>query len=321
MIALWEEAQKRVLFGIEVYAFGLYCAFGAGLYLLVLCMQCKRAGLKKGTAPLVGALSMAMGFIGARILFCGLDTTLSSGFSLPGVLMVTGGGYSMMGALFGAGAGVMLGAHWTHQSDRRLMDLAAPAMMLFVACERLGEGYIPDFGVSRPLLGDFFKGTFLAVEGAYEWCLATYLLESFAALVLAVVLLRDSGHAKKQGSTAILAMLLYGGVQTLMESLRYDRHMSLSFVGMQQVIAMMMLGIPLIVLALVKRRRRPKLSLAALISVPLTALLGVALEFAIDRTEINRYLLYAVYTLLLAVPLVLGIRLRKEDGNDGKMPD
>jgi len=41
--------------------------------------------------------------------------------------------------------------------------------------------------------------------------------------------------------------------------------------------------------------------------------LAVLLEFFLDRTTINKLLIYAAYLLVAAVPAVLGIRLRGAD--------
>lgn len=311
-MALWEEAPKVFFLGVEVYAFGLYAALGAALALLVVSLLLRREGAKKGTAPLMGALCLALGFLGSRLLFCLLDRSLGGMMPLRGFFLVTGGGYSMMGALAGGCLGAALAGRLTGQSPLRMVDLAAPALLLFAACERLGEGYLSDFGVSRPLLGDALRGSFLAVEGAYDWYLATYLLESFAALVLALILLRSAEKRERPGNTLLLSMLLYGAVQTLMESLRYDRHMSFSFVGAQHVLAMALLGAAVILLAARNWKTRRGLALAAIVSVPLVAGLGVGLEFMIDRTTLSRYLLYAAYVLMIAVPTCLGLRLRKE---------
>ena len=307
---LWEEAEKIFFLGVEVYAFGLYCALGAAAALIMLLLQCRREGLKQGTAALTGMLSLALGFVCSRLLYCLLDQSLGLEGVMPlsGMLLVTGGGYSMVGALLGGVLGALLAGKLSGQSSLYLADLMVPCLMLFAACERLGEGYVLDFGISRPLLGDLLKGSFLAVEGDYDWYLATYLLESFAALVLSVVLLRDAVQQHKDqraGKTLLLFLILYGGVQTMLESLRYDRHMSISFVGLQHVMAMAMLGLTVLYLALRMRKINFRLSLAAIISVPVTLGLGLALEFAIDRNEISRYLLYGVYAVVLALPLYL----------------
>lgn len=316
MMGLWDEAEKIFFLGVEVYAFGLYCALGAAIGLIVLFLQCRKEGLKKGTAALAGALGVGLGFLCSRLLFCLMDQSLGLDGVMPlsAMALVTGGGYSMIGALLGGVLGALLAGRFSGQSPLRLADLMVSSLLLFVACERLGEGYMMDFGVSRPLLGDLLKGSFLAVEGEYDWYLATYLLESFAALVLSLILLRDAAHQHREnrnGKTLLLFLILYGGVQTVMESLRYDRHMSISFVGLQHVMALMMLCGGVIYLAVWQWKKQKKTALAAVIAIPLVVILGLGLEFAIDRTQISRYVLYLAYVLLISVPMYLGVRLRK----------
>ena len=326
MMPLWEEAEKISFWGIEVYAFGVYCALGAALGLGMLYLICRKEHLKKGTAPLAGALGLICAFLCARLFFCLMDQSLGLEGLMPlsAMAMVTGGGYSMMGVLAGGVLGGMLAGRLTGQKMLAMGELMLAPLLLFIACERLGEGCVPDFGVSRPLLGDALKGSFLAVEGDYDWYLATYRLEAAAAVALALILIWDMHrqHGKgRYGESLLLFLILFGGVQTVMESLRYDRHLSISFVGLQHVLAIAMLGGAVLYLAFRRRKDRRKLALAAAVSVPLVVILGLLLEFAIDRTTVNRYLLYAAYVLLVAVPMYLGVKLRKEDTPVGKVSD
>lgn len=309
---MWEEATKITLLGMDVYAFGFFCALGAALALLVLSMQMKKERMEKGAAALTGCLAMLFSFVVSRLFYALLDRSLGGMMPVKGALMITAGGYSMVGALLGGVLGAALSGKILKGSALKMADMIAPALLLFVACERLGEGYVPDFGISRPLLGDALKGSFLAVEGEYDWYLATYLLESFAALVIALILLRDLGGKKRAGDTLLLGLILYGAAQSVLESLRYDRHLSFSFVGSQHIAAIAFLGVAVIILAARNWKNRRGLALAGIISIPLVVGLGITLEFMIDRTEINRYVLYLAYVILVSVPAYLGIRLRKE---------
>ena len=310
---MWEEAAKADILGVQVYAFGLYAALGMAAALIALGLLSKRAKLKQGTAPLTGTLAIVCGFIVSRLFFCLMDRNLGAPVPLNGVLLLTGGGYSMIGAIIGAAFGAVISAKLTRQSPQRLLDCLAPALLLFIACERLGEGLVEEFGISRPLVGDLLKGTILAVEGDYDWRLATYLLEAFTALILAVILLLDLKGGKRPGDTFVLFLILFGATQVIWESLRFDQHMHLSFVGLQQVMAMMLLAAGVAVAALRHMKDKKRLAVCALVSLPLAVALGVGLEFAIDRTQMNRYLLYALFALVLAVPAFLGIRLRREN--------
>ncbi len=310
---MWEDAVTTYFLGVKVYAFGLYAALGMALAMIALGMLLRRAKWPKGATALTGALAIACGFAVSRLFFCFMDQGLGGPVPPRGVLLVTGGGYSMMGALLGACIGAIAAAKIMKRPPAGLLDLLSPALLLFVACERLGEGHIADFGISRPLVGDLLKGSFLAVEGDYDWALATYLLESFTALMLALVLLRDVNKKERRpGNTFLLFLLLFGATQVILESLRFDQHMHLSFVGLQQIIALLMLYAGLTVLSLRRMKEKRGTAVAALALMPVIAGIGVGLEFAIDRTTVNRFLLYAVFILVIAVPAALGLKLRKE---------
>ena len=312
MLQLWENAETEYFLGVKVYAFGLYCALGAALGLIALALLLRRRRWKQGTAALTGVLAILCGFALSHGLFCLLDRSVPWPLGLGGLLILNGGGHSMVGALAGACLGGVLAAKITGQSPARLLDFLAPALMLFVACERLGEGYIEDFGISRPLVGNLFKGSFLAVQGPYAWYLATYLVESFAALALATALLRDENESRRPGDTFLLCLMLYGASQILLESLRSDQHMHWSYVGLQQVFAFAMLGAGVLLPAFRCWKARRRLALGALIATGIALALSILMEFIIYRTEINRYLLYAVFAAILAVPVLFGVKLRKE---------
>ena len=310
---MWEDAATTDFLGVKVYTFGLYAALGLALALIALWILLRRAKWPKGAAALTGALAKICGFIVSRLFFCFMDQGLGGPVPLRGVLLVTGGGYSMMGALIGACIGAIAAAKIMKRPPAALLDMLAPAFLLFVACERLGEGCIEDFGISRPLVSDLLKGSFIAIEGDYDWVLATYLIEAFVALVLALVLLWDvNKKGRRAGNTFLLFLLLFGASQVILESLRFDQHMHLSFVGLQQVIAMLLLAAGVTVLALRRMKDKPGMAIAALILLPVAAGVGVGLEFAIDRTTVNRFLLYAVFILVIAAPAALGVMLRKE---------
>ena len=318
MIALREDAANTYFLGVQVYAFGLYVALGLTLALTLLTLLLYRAKWKKGTNALAGVLSILCGFLVSRLFFGMMDDCLGQRLPLWAMLRFNSGGYSMMGALLGACMGAALSAKITRQSGARMLDFMAPALMIFVACERLGESYAEDFGVSRMLLGTLFQNSFLAVEDSFGWKLCTYLIESFTALVLCLILLKDESASRPAGNTFIKFMLLFGGTQILLESLRYDQHMTVNaYVKYQQVMAMMWLGTALILLAVRNWKERRFLSIAGLASIATTVGIGVAIEFMIDRTDANRYLLYICFLLAVAVPVWLGLRLRT-GGNYGK---
>lgn len=313
VIGMREDAVKVFFLGVEVYAFGLYVALGLTLGLTVLALLIRKEKWRDGTAALTGVLAMGLGFMVSRLFFGLMDESLGRIMPLWAMLRVNTGGYSMIGALLGACMGGILAARLMKKSPARLLDLLAPALLLFVACERLGEGYIEDFGVSRTLTDSLLEGTFLTVQNGYGWRLATYHLESFTALVLSLVLLWDLTRSRRQGDTFVLFLLLYGASQVLMESLRYDQHMTVkAFVKLQQIMDMMLLGAGVILLAVRRWKTKRGLALTAVIVLAASVGIGVAIEFMIDRTKISHYILYLCFLIDMAVPVWLGLRLRKE---------
>ena len=313
MIALRDDAVKTVLGSVETYSFGLLAALGMALCIGTLAVLMRRAKWKKGAASLTSLLAGLLGFAVARLFFGLMDDSLGQPLPLWAMVRADTGGYSMMGALIGACMGGILAAWIAGQSPRRTLDFLAPALLLFVACERLGEGFIEEFGVSRTLSDSLFEQTFLAVEGEYGWHLRIYLIEFAVALALCAVLLWDLKAKRREGDTFILFLLLFGASQILMESLRYDRQMCVNtFVKVQQVIAMMLLASGVIAVAARSWRKCRGWAIAALVSLLAAVGIGVGIEFMIDRTAVSHYFLYLCFVLTVSVPVWMGIRLRKE---------
>lgn len=313
MIAMREDAPLMELLGAQVYAFGLFAALGAAAALAALALLGRKLKWKSGASALLGALALGLGFLFSRIFYCLLDESL--GFLMPfwAAVRLNIGGYSAMGALMGACLGAVIAGWGTKQPAARLLDGLAPAFMLFLVFERLGEGYIEYFGLSRALGEDFLINSFLAVEMEDGYYLGTFRIEAAVALILALALLWDLRRRRRAGDTFLKFMLLFGATQVILESLRYDNHMTVhAFVRLEQILSMTLLGFGVIVLAVRRWKERRVLALTALLTIPLTVGLGVAIEFMIDRTDISRLLLYAAFILLVAVPAVLGLALRRE---------
>lgn len=309
---MWEEAEFISVLGRDVYAYGLFAAFGAVGMLVLLAMLAHVKKLKKGAAPLIFVLATALGAVCSKVFFAlfslNVDVPLF-GKMLPQVF--TGGGHSMIGALCGGFLGAGLAAKMIKEKPLRCMDVFAVSALGFVFFARLGEMFVEDFGISRSLIYEFSTRLPFVINGEYDSCLATYLMEAACALVMLGILLHDVKKQEKDGSTFILFLLLFGASQIVMESLRYDRHMSYTFIRMQQVLAILVLTGGLLFAA--KRAGKDKKQLLMLFGMMvIISGIGVALEFAIDRTEINRYLLYLAFVMLISIPVYMGVKLRKK---------
>ena len=314
---LLEEAVIIEIFGVKVYAFGLYVMLGAICSMITLALLAKHLGLKPGTAPLTALLSMVIGIIISRLTFCLLNQELGRMTPISFWPQLAGGGWSMFGLIGGIFLGGWISGKIMKEKTAKVLDILSVALLPTVIAERIAENRIEDFDISRPLDSQLFAKSFLAV-GEDEPCLATYYVAAAAALVLFVFLLIRITKRRADGDTVIAFLLLFGAGAIVLESLRYDRFLSISFVGLQQIAAAVMLAIGVVIAYVRGRNQKPRLAVAALISLPLMVGIVLGLEFALDRTTWNKILLYAIMILTVAVPAGMGLKLLNKE-TEGKV--
>ena len=310
---LYEEAEKAGILGLQVYQFGLFAALGmtAAAGIIAFLSWARRA--KRGTGPALMLLSAVLGGLFSRLFFCLLTQELGAMMPLAWWPRITGGGWSMMGLAAGVMLAAWIAARITRQAPGLTLDLAACALPAFMALERFGEGCVPEFDFSRALTTEWLKGTFLTFSEYGETFLATWKLAGIVMVILTAVLVLHMTRSRKQGDTCILFLILFGACSVILESLRYDRFLSVTFVGLEHVMAAVILCIGTVLAA--RRyassrgtgRRTGTLPLWAAGAVVLAACIAVGLEFALDRTDWNALLIYAVYILVIAAPAAWAI--------------
>ena len=307
---LIEEAVIIEVLGIRMYAFGAYVALGVLFAVISLCVTGRSLSFKKGSSLLTAVVSILCGVICSRVSFCLLNKELGHMTPLSFWPQVNGGGWSMFGLIGGVLVGGYISARITKENTGRVLDAVSLAILPMIAAERMGESRIEDFDISRPLDSTFLKGSFLATAGD-EPCLATYYVAAAVAVILFIVLSVRMFRREKAGNLANAFLLLFGAASIITESLRYDRFLSVSFVGLQQITAALTLALG-VVLAVV-RGNRPKsvLAVAALVSLVVMTGAVIGLEFALDRTTWNKLLIYAAMIIVVAIPAVLGMILLK----------
>lgn len=313
-MTFWEEAPVTELLGIRIYSFGLYCAIGAFCAMAAVCVLTRAVGMKKGTGLLLSCACFIGGILVSRLAFCLLRLVIAEGFPLRAWFRVSSGGWSLFGMITGVFAAAWVCAKICHENSRKFLDTAACALPLAIAAERFAERMFGDFDISRQLAcGGFPEGTFLAVQKGTSGdisFLATYLLAAACAILLFIILVFFLTRPNREdGDAWILFMILCGAGGVMLESLRYDSYLEYSFVRFQQVMAAGMLATGVITAGIRNLGMRKGLFRAALISVPVAIALCIGIEFALDRTDMNHYLLYTAMLFILAVPASLGILL------------
>ena len=305
---LIDEAVIIEIFGIRMYAFGLYVALGALFAMLVLGVISSWLRLKKGTAVLTALLSGLCGLIFSRLAFCLLNQELGTLTPFHIWPQINSGGWSMFGLIGGVFLGGWLSAVILHEKAGNILDVLSLAILPLITAERIGENRIDYFDISRTLDSSFLNNSFLSV-GDDERYLATYYLAAIVAVILFVSLMILLIRYGTDGKLTVSFLILFGAASIITESLRYDFFLSISFVKLQQIAGALMLALGIILA--ICRCNRPKSvpAVLAVISLPLMVGAVIGLEFALDRTTWNKIVIYALMILSVSFPAALGMHL------------
>ena len=315
---LWSEAVQINLFGMDLYAFGLYCAIGALSSALVLGVLGWGMNVQKGAAPLIFILSFVSGLVVSRLCFCLMDRSLGRMFPLSAWLRITEGGWSLAGLIGGAMLGAFLSSRALKEAPAKVFDMVSCALPLTLAAVKFGESKLTDFDISRKLPDGIVLPAFLTVKDPVYTdvtYLATHRLGMLVYLTiflfLTFSLLRKG---RREGDSCVSFLLLCGACGILLESLRYDHFLELSFVRLEQVVYALILALG--VIAAVRRagtgRQALKGCAVAFLILAIGACIGV--EFALDRTGLSHGLLYAGMTVALILPVAFSMALMGTKG-------
>lgn len=258
-----------VLTGLALFA-ALFGTFVAGY----------GRGVRYGGFIRFAALCLPMVFLCSRALFCL--------FSGAGFLEVLDGGYAMSGAILGAVLAALMAEKWQKLPAGSLTDALALGLPVGIIIARLaqplcdfGWGYqyeSPDFAFLDKL-EVIFRDDVLKRH-------PLFLYEALAgAAILGVLVLLRVVRNVKGGDLLMCFLLLYGGTQTVLESMLDSGHMKvIHFVRINQLAAMVMMVVPLIVwsIRLGRRREGNKLRIGCTWAVAVLCILaGVVQEFGV----------------------------------------
>lgn len=223
-------------------------------------------------------------------------------YGVPFILKPWEGGYTLYGAVLGAGLGIWLYGRTTRRNAGKLADTAVPGAALALCVIRLGE-YFNGQGLGHYVEEEALQRFPFAVQNLYEdWQQPVFLFEALAALVICLVLL-CSRKAVRPGTLAERFLLLLGATQIFLESHREDECIRFGFVRFAQLAAIAVIA-AVFAYRLVLRVRRHGWSggtITRIAAFVLMIALCVGIEFALDKSSINNHLLYAVMAAGLAV--------------------
>ena len=279
-------AETFSLFGLDIYAYGMYAAIGAALLLFGM----SRVGkdLPKGTAGVFGVLGMVFGIVLARALYCAVNwNDFAYNYENPMLAFrFFDGGMSMAGLIAGLVLAAAVTAKLVKVRFAQVMDALAVPFGLLIWALRTGEQYT-ELGVGAAVEENFFTAhmPWLFVESRMgvmvDYRLKVWLYEVIMAIVLFIVAVACCRKLKNHaGDTAIVVFSLYGASQILLESMRDDGHMLIIFLRVGQLAAFLM---PLICCGILSRRVKDKKAVAiAWLAMILCVGAVAALEFSLD---------------------------------------
>lgn len=251
------------LFGLTVYPFGICAAAGTLLLLGAMGILGYLRRLPAGTVRVVGLLGIPLGVMAARFFYCLFNVTaFTETFQNPWLMLsFFDGGLSMTGLLGGLVLAAFIASRLKEARFADVMDALSAGLGLLVAAICIGEGFT-ELGIGKVVEESSLTAgapwLFLAQKAGVnvEYRMAVYRYEAAAGVllfgVMTTLFLKLRGRkALRSGDLTLVFFSLYGGLQTLLESLRDDGHMLITFLRIAQLAAAMM---PVIAMAIFSKR-------------------------------------------------------------------
>lgn len=299
-IVLW------TLGDLTLTAWSLCLALGAGAaVLLTVLLGRKTLGVDASLSLCLAAIPGAV--LGGRLLYglTMLESILVDFGGLSFLPQLWQGGFTLFGAVLGGAGTVWLYARATKRKASALWNLLAPGAALTLTVARLAE-YFTSQGLGDYLMDEALCVFPLAVQSAYgDWQLPVFLYEGVAALVMLAVTLAVQ---RRRGYTAEIFLILLCLSQVLLESLREDEFIRFGFVRFNQLAAAVLLA-GVLAVRVIRQVRIGGWHPWQIIRMAIYAVgIGViiALEFALDKSELDNGLLYGV---MAATLLIMGAAL------------
>jgi len=293
--------------------YGIILAVACALQYGIMKWHFTRTRLPAGTAEIFSVLAISLSLILARLVFCLTDigyfiNTLAQPDKM---FRFYDGGFAMTGVFLGLALSGWCTAKIMKRPLGSILDTTALAFGLPLCVMRLAEG-TTTLGIGREVLTPLLRSfPLIAVEdemGVLRH--AVYRYEAVIAAVLFIVMIIISRKNWRSGDKALLFITLYGSAQAMLESMRDDFHLMWGFVRAQQVYA---IGLPLLALILLTTRLKGSVRAARASVLAWTATVaGIALaiikEFDMDTSR-HLFWDYTLMAAALAIPATAVILL------------
>lgn len=252
--------ERYVLFTLgerPVTLFSLCVVIAASVGIWLMHGEQKKQGLREDTTEIYALLSLPLGLIFGRLIYCLCNFRLYLyEMGLSRALHLWDGGYAMLGIALGAFLAAWVTGRITRQDTRRILDMiAAPSAMIIALC-RFAE-YTSGQGFGREVESPIFQRFPFAVYNPdWEiWFWAVFMLEGAAAWIIAMVL-QSKKLPGQPGSKIKMFLIMICAGQTLFEMMREDGYLRLEpwFIRITQLGALLVL-LGLMIAAMIRWKR------------------------------------------------------------------
>lgn len=318
------ELPVVALPGMEITLYALLAAIGFAFFAGLMIFFAPRFHLSCKTSGLYALLSGLLGLFLGRVLFClvRMDTLFYDEMGEPLGLVPffdpAAGSVSIVGIVLGAVLSALLCRLFTGRSASLILDHAALPALFFFAFMRFIEP-LSGNGYGIPMEDSPLAFVPFAIINDWgEAMLSVCFLEGLLALLIAVFLFFMRGRAKKPGTFALYAALLFSVSQILPEAFRWDDVLYIFIFARVTHIGLAVMLFVTMLISLI-RGKKQGLSTTALCLELLLTLLGVGLcilaIYALDK--ITAWLPAFVYSgwalVLILLTFLVGRRIHKED--------
>lgn len=294
-----------------LYPYGL-CAAASVVFFVLSGLLCARLSGNRSSKAAIGACGAEAVFalVLSRLVFCGSNYVKYFLYEPAKLPLLTEGGLSMWGALFGMLLGAFVFSRISRARAAALFDIMTPGALGVVVIMRLAEVFTGQ-SVGKEIQWLALSNTPFACLDDWGYpVFAVYRAEAFCALALIVPAFLLLRARTRPGAACVVCLSLLSAFQIVFECMKDSGYLYVYYIRITQALSVLMLLIMLIAgLLTLKKRRAAGWAAAFLLGCGIV----VRQSFAIDtpeRLELN--LLVMLAGALLSAASGIAVYLRGE---------
>lgn len=287
--------------GLRITAYSVGIAMAAAAALIMTAAAAKLCGRSYAEGLVLGLVSGACALVCSHLLFCVVRWGyIINDLGGTAAFLVTfwEGGYTMYGAILGGLLGAFVFAMIRRQPVMSCFDTIVPGMLFLVAAGRYAEQYTLQGMASYRAAEALSMLPFASVGEWGDPMLKVYAYEAIVALVALGFWLYSFWKKAPAGRAAENGLIVLSTWQIMMESWRGDELIKFGFVCLNMLMAAAVLVAILVprIVRTVKAQGWKPWTIARIVIFLAAIGIVIAIEFALDKSDINNTLLYAVMT-------------------------